>query len=116
MKAFNARNYNKGPEAQIQKDIICMLRNKGWYVKVMHGNAYQHGVPDLYATHPLLRARWIEVKNKEKYEFTPAQIVEFPLLCAHGAGVWVLTAATENEYKKLFEECNWASYLKLWEL
>ena len=34
----------------------------------------------------------------------------FPELCSHGSGVWVLTAATESEYEKLFKKFNWWQY------
>lgn len=101
------------PEHKIQQEIITMLRAREWYVMVMHGSMFQSGVPDLYATHTLYRARWIEVKlpDMKGSHFTPRQREVFPKLCAHGAGVWVLTGATESEYRKLFKTANWYQYL-----
>lgn len=103
----------RGPEAKIQDDIVSMLLNYGWFVKSTHGSMFQSGFPDLYATHTRYGARWIEVKlpNMEGSKFTSAQLEDFPKLCANGAGVWVLTAATESEYKKLFSKFNWYLYL-----
>jgi hypothetical protein len=103
----------KRPEDKIQHEIICMLRNYGWFVKETHGNMYQSGFPDLYASHPTYGSRWIEVKlpGMKGSKFTPAQLRDFPLFCAHGAGVWVLTGATTDEYKKLFTRYNWSMYL-----
>jgi len=108
------RNYNTGPEAIIQRDIIRMLTLKGWYVMETHGNMYQRGFPDLFATHALERQRWIEVKNPLSYAFTPAQMEAFPKLCAFGSGVWILVAATESEYLKLRQPPNWTHYLGVW--
>lgn len=110
----------KGPEAKIQANIVKMLRFYEWFVMVTHGNMYQSGFPDLYATHSRYGARWIEVKLPEMKgsHFTPAQLDTFPKLEANGALVWVLTGATESEYKKLFARdernqlrSNWSTYL-----
>lgn len=98
-----------GPEQEIQDDIIATLRGQGWFVKSTVGTIYSQGFPDLYATHPLYRARWIEVKNPKGYVFTPAQITTFPLFTANGVGVWVLTSA--KEIPLLFGPHNWWKYL-----
>ena len=102
----------KGPEALIQEKIIEFLRIRQWYVKHTHGNMYQSGFPDLFASHPRYGMRWIEVKNPEQYAFTPAQLENFPLMCAHGAHIWILVAPTEEEYAKLFKPYNWFFYLQ----
>lgn len=101
------------PEFKIQQEIIAFLRAREWFVMTIHGSVYQSGLPDLYATHALFRARWIEVKlpDMEGSHFTARQMEIFPQLCGHGAGVWVLTAATESEYRKLLGEPNWYTYL-----
>ena len=112
MPAFKVNTSgNKGPEAEIQKRIIKTLTLLGWFVKETHGNMYQNGFPDLYATHKNHGARWIEVKNKDKYKFTPAQLRDFPMLCANGAGVWILVDDTPEEIRKLFKPFNWHTYL-----
>jgi len=101
-----------GPEAKIQKRIIQRLRYEEWFVKETHGNMYQSGFPDLFATHSLYGHRWIEVKNPERTSnlFTNAQLENFPKLCAHGSGVWVLTDDSDSEYQKLFKRFNWYVY------
>lgn len=65
---------------------------------------YQSGFPDLYCTHPKYGIRWIEVKlpNMKGSVFTPAQLKEFPKLASHGTLIWIITAATNTEYRKLF--------------
>src|SRR5436853_4689383 len=103
-------NTKCGPEAKIQNEIIDFLTLRQWYVKSTHGNIYQYGFPDLYCTSSRFGQRWIEVKNPEGYCFTPAQLECFPKFCANGAGIWVLTAATEFEYQKLWKPCNWWMY------
>lgn len=107
------RNYRQGPERVIQDEIVKFLRFREWLVRETHGNMFQHGFPDLYATHRRYGPRWIEVKNPKAFSFTPAQMEFFPLLCAHGSGVWIMTAATDEEYQKLYGPANWAMYLML---
>jgi len=102
------------PEAIIQEAIIQLLRNKSWLVKPTHGNMFQCGFPDLFCTHAKYGHRWVEVKNPSAYHFTPAQLEWFPQFCANGSRVWVLVAATEAEYDKLFKPANWTHYLSIW--
>lgn len=116
MEKLKTKNYGKkGPEHKIQEAIIKMLRYKEWYVKVMVGNAYQFGIPDLWASHHRYGPRWIEVKlpGMKGSRFTAAQLEDFPKICANGSGVWVLTGATEEEYRKLFRAPNWHVYLNI---
>lgn len=89
-----------------------MLTAKGWFVKSTHGNMYQSGFPDLFATHKRFGLRWIEVKRPVGYQFTAAQLEDFPKFTSNGSGIWVLTAATEAEYQKLFRPYNWGAYIK----
>lgn len=102
-----------GPEARIQQAIIDKLKAADWYIKVMVGNLYQYGVPDVYAAHLKHGQRWIEVKNPAKFSFTPAQQVEFPKLHAAGVGIWILFSDDDTELLKLFKPANWLEvYLK----
>lgn len=100
------------PETVIQVAIMDMLRAKGWFVKHTHGNEYQSGFPDLFACQRMYGSRWIEVKNPNGYSFTDAQLRDYPQFSAHGVGIWILTAATEEEYKKLFKPANWFWFLQ----
>lgn len=99
------------PEKKIQNQIEAMLRQKEWIVKSTHGNLYQSGFPDTWCSHIKYGQRWIEIKYLEAYSFTDAQMLWFPLMVANGAGIWILTAATETEYQKLFKPCNWWQFL-----
>lgn len=102
-----------GPEYKIQKAIINFLMLRGWYVKETHGNMYQQGFPDLYVCKRKYGSRWLEVKNPVKYKFTPAQLISFPRMSSEGIGIWILTAATEVEYAKLFKPANWWTFLHI---
>lgn len=102
-----------GPEAEIQAALLRFLKIKDWHVMETHGNMYQAGFPDLYICHYSLGTRWVEVKVKDKYKFTPAQLKNFPMMSAKGVGIWILTAATENEYRKLQGPANWAFFLDI---
>lgn len=114
MDSFKGKRYKYGPERIIQDAIIKMLRGYGWYVMETHGNMYQRGFPDLYTTHSQYRMRWVEIKNPDKYQFTPAQLECFPKMSANGSPIWVLTAPTKFEYDKLFGPENWYQYLEIW--
>lgn len=103
----------KQPESGIVTLIRKYLKDLDWYTIKTHGSEFQSGLPDLYCCHVRYGARWVEVKNPNKYSFTPAQLDTFPKLAAHGVGVWVLTAATDYEYKKLFGPANWHTYLSI---
>lgn len=117
MQRLHKRN---SPEAKIQQAIIEYLKIRDWVVMPTHGNMFQQGFPDLYALHHLYGAKWIEVKNPSAYSFTPAQKRFFPVIHAaceavgsssYPGGVWILTAANDDEYKKLFKKPNWYTYM-----
>jgi hypothetical protein len=78
----------------------------------IHGNLFQKGLPDKYCFHREYKQRWVEVKVPSHYRFTPAQLVNFPLIDRCGIGIWVLTDASEAEYEKLFSKPNWKKLLK----
>lgn len=115
MKSFSPKK-RTGPEAEIQEAIINLLKTKDWFAKETHGNAYQFGFPDVYAAHRLYGARWIETKNPVSYSFTPAQLDTFPMMSAKGVGIWILTAATEEQYQLLFGAPNWQYFLPAFSL
>lgn len=98
------------PEKRIQDKIVAKLTLLGWFCIETHGNMYQRGLPDIYATHKRYGARWIEVKNPDAYSFTPAQVETFPKLIANGAGVWVLMSDSDLEFSKLKLPCNYWQY------
>lgn len=114
MDKLNPKRHGKGgPEHKIQESIINKLRSLEWFVRVLHGNTFQSGMPDLFACHRRYGIRLIEVKLPEMKgsRFQASQIETFPLLCANGCGVWVLTGDSDSEYQKLFKKCNWHHYL-----
>ena len=110
----NIRNFERGPERIIQDAIIEYLKIRDWYVMETHGNMFQRGFPDLWATNTKYGARWIEVKVPVGWQFTAAQLECFPKMIANGSGVWVLTAATDLEYEKLFKPCNFWEFNHNW--
>lgn len=102
-----------GPEWHIQQAVIKFMVERGWYVRVIHGSAYQSGLPDLFCCQRKYGSRWVEIKNPLSYKFQPTQMEVFPRLMAEGVGVWILTAATQAEYDKLFRAPNWFLYLSV---
>lgn len=106
------KNVHQGPEAIIQRDIVKYLREREWFVKETHGSQFQSGFPDVYATHEKWKQRWIEVKVPEHFSFTPAQVRDYPKFIASGSPIWILGAATDAEYAKLFQPCNFFEYFQ----
>ena len=102
------------PEAKKQGQIEMFLRARGWHVMRTHGNMFQSGFPDNFCCHSSYGQRWVEIKLKCPASFTPAQLEQFPKICANGSGVWVLINDTEDEYQKLFKPPNWTHYLRIW--
>jgi len=103
-----------GPEHFIQRDLIAYLKIRGWLVENMHGNAFQKGIPDLYCHHPVFGYRWIDAKVEGKYSFTKAQRRKWPIWDHFGVGIWILTAANQEQYDRLFDPSgpNWKDYWK----
>lgn len=108
----------------IGEPFTTMLTHKyGWYVKKMHGNEFQSGVPDAYCMHPKYSPRWVEFKvlRKGSIHFEDSQLREFPKWIAHNTGIWLICGedfrgakgqvARERAYRSLFEEPNMAYYL-----
>lgn len=100
----------KPPEEAIRDKVIPYLRERGWFVKIVHGNKFTSGLPDLFIAHKHHGSRWVELKNPESYHFTPAQKTTFPEMTAAGVGIWIITAATDEEYQKLWQPPNWYIY------
>lgn len=101
-----------GPEWYIQQDLIAFLEARDWLVEVTHGNLFQDGFPDLFIHHVKWGYRWIDCKNPGKYTFTKAQKRKWPIWEGHGVGIWILTAANQEQYDKLFAAPNWRDYWK----
>lgn len=106
------RHRKHGPEWHIQEDLRRFLKVRGWLVERMIGNAFQMGIPDLYLHHPRWGERWVDVKQPKNYTFTREQKLKWPLWDSFGAGIWILTAATQAEYDKLFRPPNWRDFWK----
>lgn len=102
----------KRPEDTIRDALRTFLEDRGWYVVIMHGSLYQSGIPDLLCCHKKHGIRFVEVKlpSMKGSRFTNAQHTVFNALSNNGCPIWILTAASENEYKKLFQRENWFEY------
>ena len=97
-------------ELQIQRELVKLLRARGWTVQPMWADSYQNGIPDLSCFHKDWGHRWVEIKRPSKYSFTRRQRQKFPAWENAGIFIWILNAATEEQYKLLFGPPNWRSY------
>jgi len=100
------------PESQIQEELIEFLKAHQWHVEPISADAFQNGLPDLFCAHKDLGTRWVEVKRPTGYTFTLRQRQRWPVWEEFGIGIWILTAATQEEYDKLFKPPNWHDYWK----
>lgn len=101
------------PESVLVEELTNFLKIRDWLVKKTHGNKFQSGLPDLFLAHREYGVRWVEVKlpTRGKNPFTAAQMTVFQEFAAKNVGVWVLVAATDNEYQKLWKPANWIWFL-----
>ncbi len=99
-------------ELHIQHELAKFLRARGWLVERMLADAYQNGIPDFYIHHPRWGSRWVEVKRPDNYSFTKAQRRKWPEWQKFGVPIWILTAATEEQYGLLFGPPNWLDFWK----
>jgi hypothetical protein len=101
------------PEAELQQRWINYLRGLEWFVKPTHGNMYQQGFPDLFCSHSRYGHRWCEMKVRKNLHFTPAQLENFPKLCANGSGVWIIIddIPFPRQYELLRKAPNWWTFL-----
>jgi hypothetical protein len=106
---MNSENTDK-LELDIQRELVDFLRTRGWHVERMLANAYQTGIPDLFCYHTKWGMRWVEVKRPEGYSFTRRQRQKWPEWEKAGIGIWILTAATQEQYDLLFRAPNWQAF------
>ena len=101
------------PEDALQDRIVKFLEQRGWHVEETHGNAYQKGIPDLFAWNEKLQLfRWIDVKILDNYRYTKHQCQKWTEWETKGLGVWIMVDATEQEYSRLFQPPNFREYWK----
>jgi hypothetical protein len=99
-------------ELQIQRKLVEFLRVRGWHVERMLADSFQNGIPDLYCHHRKWTERWVEVKRPDGYSFTLRQRQKWPVWEKAGIGIWILTAATQEQYDLLFKPPNWRDFWK----
>lgn len=104
--------FHSNPEAALQERIVDFLQKRGWLVEVMHGNVFQKGIPDLSLFRRDVGYRDVDVKLPEGSVLTKAQCQKWPEWEKHGRGVWIMKAATEEEYQKLWQPPNWREMWK----
>lgn len=105
---FKKPRKNSRPEDKISIAVQRKLREEGWFCIKTHGNAFQSGLPDIYACHEKYGSRWIETKVPLKGQITRAQWVVFNQLNDKGIGVYIITKP--EDYPKLFKPSNWPWY------
>lgn len=77
-----------------------------------NGNRYQTGFPDRRILHREFGLKWVDYKAPLHNVLTIAQQRKWPVWDSFGDGIWIMTAATEDEYRKLFGKPNWRDFWK----
>jgi len=109
---MKAPRFHSRPEDLKQARVVKFLELRGWHTEETHGNAFQKGLPDLFAWHPVHGFRWIDVKILENYRYTKHQCQKWTEWESKGLGVWIMVDDTEEEYAKLFQPPNFRDYWK----
>lgn len=115
VKLTPIRRAKHGPEWHLQNEHFDWMTDRGWYGKRFIGNALQSGVPDFLWMHERYGQRWVDYKIEGNYEFTTAQIDEWPKWEAKNTGIWIITACTQEQYDLFFTRLplgNWRDYWK----
>jgi hypothetical protein len=115
VKLTPIRRPKHGPEWHLQQDHVEWMEARGWHGERMIGNALQVGIPDYLFMHPRHGQRWVDYKNPKSYEFTPAQIIKWPIWERNNVGIWIITEVTQEQYDLLFTRLplgNWRDYWK----
>lgn len=98
------------PELTIRSAVRDFLTARGWHVEIMHGNQFQHGIPDLWTWHAQWNFRWIDTKTPKKNSLTKRQCQKWPIWEKKGIGVWIMVEATQAEYDKLMGPPNFRDF------
>lgn len=104
--------FRSSPEKIIEDAIRLFLSERGWRVDKTHSSAYSSGWPDLHCWHPHFGLRWVDVKNPLAYTYTKSQCQLWPQWEKFGLGVWIMFAASDDEYSRLFKPANFRDYWK----
>ena len=107
-------------ESDLAAKVKKLFESRGWKVINVHGNAFTKGLPDKYCIDVTERAegrtlgqRWVELKRPEVGRYTKDQLATFPLIEKAGIGVWVMTDATDAQYKMVVSSPpNWRDFLR----
>lgn len=81
-------------------------------MKKTNGNRFQKGFPDRYIFQKGMGQKWIDYKAPLRNCFTIAQQKEWPEWDEGGVGIWIMTEASDEEYRKLFGPPNWREFWK----
>lgn len=101
-------------ESVIQRRVKKELMALGWHVEVLSCNAYQKGIPDLYAfkRHDGKEIhRWIDVKKPKGGTLTKHQVQKWSAWEKIELNVWILTGEEDIE-ETLFGPPNWRDWWK----
>jgi hypothetical protein len=71
---------------------------------------YQFGIPDLWVWHPKWNFRWVDTKTPKRNSLTKRQCQKWPVWERKGIGVWIMVAATQEEYDKLMGPPNFRDF------
>ena len=86
-------------ESALQREIKTYLQRREWHVEVFTCNAFQKGIPDLFAYKCVDGEeyfRWVDIKRPKGSKLTKAQCKKWPLWESIGLGVWIMTSCDDS--------------------
>ncbi len=95
------------PESVGAARLRRYMEARGWFLKKLHGNKFQSGMPDYVAFHATYKMRWIENKTLEG-RLKPSQVRCFTEMAEKGEKIYV--CFDEVDYDKLFGPDNWRDF------
>lgn len=113
MEFRRPRSRGTQPETKVRDAIRRKLEYHGWFVKVIHGSKFQHGLPDLFVSHVRYGQKWVEVKVPGRINLQFGGVSDHQRKCfkqmeIHGVPIYILTGADETHL--LAGKPNWRSY------
>ncbi len=105
-------NIKQETDNQLRRKIVKYLTLRGWYVEPLLSNAYHDGIPVLYCFKREYGFRWVEPKRPDDRSLTRLQWRKFSEWEEVNLPIWILTAATQEQYDLLFGPPNWRAFIE----
>jgi hypothetical protein len=99
----------KQPEKEGAKRLVELMIRDGWWIRKLHGNVFQSGLPDYVAAHRIYGMCFIETKAPGGF-LSETQRYEF--MRWHKVGVKIFVVHDEKDYDIIKAgRANWMNHM-----